>query len=91
MTEHESSLLALLARHNEAWNAHDLDGLMGLFADDCTFEASGGDEVCGTRYEGKSDVRNAFREVLTNFQNQLLQAATRYGLTPCSCTRPSHT
>lgn len=66
MTEHESSLLALLARHSEAWNDHDLDALMALFADDCTFEASGGDEVCGTRYEGKRDVRNAFAEVLAS-------------------------
>ncbi|MEX2424287.1 MAG: nuclear transport factor 2 family protein, partial [Acidimicrobiia bacterium] len=53
----------LLARHAEAWNRHDLDALMSLFADDCVFEASGGGEVCGTRYQGRNEVRRAFAEV----------------------------
>lgn len=62
MTEQE--LLALLDRHSEAWNSHDLADLMSLFADDCAFEASGGDEVTGRRYEGKPEVEAAFAEVL---------------------------
>ena len=49
--------------HIDAWNAHDLDRLMGLFSDDCVFEASGGSEVQGQRYEGKAAVREAFAEV----------------------------
>ncbi|HSJ28069.1 MAG TPA: nuclear transport factor 2 family protein, partial [Acidimicrobiia bacterium] len=48
----ERELLDLLVRHADAWNRHDLDDLMRLFADDCVFEASGGGEVCGTRYRG---------------------------------------
>ena len=56
-------LLNLLARHTEAWNRHDLDALMGLFAEDCVFEASGGNQVCGTRYRGKGEVRSAFADV----------------------------
>jgi steroid delta-isomerase-like uncharacterized protein len=59
----EPDLTDLLIRHNEAWNQHDLDGLMSLFADDCVFEASGGDEVCGRRYSGRDEVRAAFAEV----------------------------
>lgn len=62
MTEQE--LLALLDRHTAAWNSHDLSSLMSLFADDCVFEASGGDEVTGRRYEGKPAVEAAFAEVL---------------------------
>lgn len=54
----------LLALHTEAWNSHDLERLMGLFADDCVFEASGGDEVCGQRFSGREDVRAAFGAVL---------------------------
>jgi ketosteroid isomerase-like protein len=54
----------LLIEHTEAWNSHDVDRLMGLFADDCVFEASGGPEFDGRRYEGWAEVRTAFLEVL---------------------------
>jgi steroid delta-isomerase-like uncharacterized protein len=59
----QQDLLELLIRHTEAWNRHDLDGLMDLFDDDCVFEASGGDEVCGTLYQGRAEVRRAFADV----------------------------
>jgi len=63
-TEAGSELLGLLIRHTDAWNSHDLEDLMSLFADDCVFEASGGDEVTGKRFEGHVDVRRAFADVL---------------------------
>ena len=56
----DEPLLDILVSHTDAWNRHDLDALMTLFADDCVFEASGGDEVGGARYEGKREVREAF-------------------------------
>ncbi|MFZ0013270.1 MAG: nuclear transport factor 2 family protein [Acidimicrobiia bacterium] len=62
--EHGTELLNILERHTDAWNRHDLEGLMTLFADDCTFEASGGDEVFGRRYQGRAAVRQAFADVL---------------------------
>lgn len=62
----DSSLHGLLEQHTAAWNDHDLDGLMGLFTDDCVFEASGGNEVCGTRYEGREAVRQAFADVFAS-------------------------
>ena len=64
VAQSETDLLEVLTRHNEAWNDHDLDGLMDLFADDCVFEASGGPEACGTRYRGREEVRQAFADVL---------------------------
>jgi ketosteroid isomerase-like protein len=60
----QPDLLELLIKHTEAWNRHDLDDLMDLFDEACVFEASGGDEVCGTRYEGPIEVRQAFAGVL---------------------------
>jgi steroid delta-isomerase-like uncharacterized protein len=60
----DSNLEDLLIEHTEAWNRHDLESLMSLFAEDCVFEASGGDEVCGTRYRGHIEVKAAFAEVL---------------------------
>lgn len=64
MVDHRSELLDLLEAHNDAWNRHDIDGLMSLLSDDCVFEASGGDEVFGKRYQGQNDVRDAFVAVL---------------------------
>ncbi len=54
----------LLIEHTDAWNGHDVDRLMGLFADDCVFEASGGLESHGRRFRGRAQVRTAFAEVL---------------------------
>lgn len=57
-------LQALLIEHTDAWNSHDIDRLMRLFADDCMFDASGGPERYGRRFEGRDQVRAAFAEVL---------------------------
>ncbi len=44
-----------LARWNEAWNCHDLDGVMDLFHDDIVFE-----NWTGVRVEGKEHLRRAW-------------------------------
>jgi ketosteroid isomerase-like protein len=51
----------------DAWNRHDVDRLMTFMDDDCVFEASAGPEVCGTRYEGRDQVRNRYAEVFATF------------------------
>ena len=51
----------------DAWNRHDSDALMSFMAEDCVFEASGGPEVCGTRYAGYEAVRAGFEEVWATF------------------------
>jgi hypothetical protein len=53
----------LLIEHTEAWNSHDIDRLMALFTDDCVFEASGGADRCGRRFEGCAHVKAAFADV----------------------------
>jgi ketosteroid isomerase-like protein len=57
------ALNRLLIEHTDAWNSHDLRRLMGLFADDCVFDASAGPESHGRRFEGRTEVRTAFAEV----------------------------
>ena len=59
-----ADLHRLLVEHTDAWNSHDIDRLMSLFADDCVFEASGGPEFCGCRFGGRAQVRAAFQDVL---------------------------
>jgi steroid delta-isomerase-like uncharacterized protein len=58
------SLRRLLIEHADAWNSHDLDRLMMLFAEDCTFDASAGPDSHGRRFEGRAKVRAAFADVL---------------------------
>jgi ketosteroid isomerase-like protein len=42
-----------------AFNAHDLDRIMGFFADDCVLEMPRGRDPWGSRFEGKDAVRAA--------------------------------
>ena len=78
----QPDLLDLLIRHTEAWNRHDLDALMDLFDDDCVFEASGGDEVCGKRYQGHVEVRQAFAQVLESMPDANWGNGRHHGIAP---------
>jgi ketosteroid isomerase-like protein len=43
----------------DAFNAHDLDRIMGFFAEDCVLEMPRGAAPWGVRFEGKENVRQA--------------------------------
>ena len=43
----------------DAFNAHDLDRIMAMFAGDCVLETPRGMMSCGTRMEGREKVREA--------------------------------
>ena len=59
--------VAMLQAFAEAWNRHDADALMSFMADACVFEASAGEDVCGTRYVGRDAVRAGYLEVFAAF------------------------
>ena len=48
----------LLRQVAAAFNRHDLDAIMAAFSDDCVFESPRGPDPWGTRFAGKSEVRN---------------------------------
>jgi ketosteroid isomerase-like protein len=48
----------LLRQVADAFNRHDLDTIMAAFSDDCVFESPRGPDPWGTRFVGKSEVRN---------------------------------
>lgn len=50
----------LATRYADAWNAHDLDAIMALHADDTDYQMDGG----GTVYRGKDAVRAKFASQL---------------------------
>lgn len=52
-----------LAATFDAFNRHDVDGVMNVFADDCVFYTVGGADVYGTRIEGGEAIANAFSAV----------------------------
>ena len=53
----DETILNALVSLCDAFNAHDLDRIMSLFADDCLLEMPRGHDPWGTRFVGKSAVR----------------------------------
>ena len=51
----------------DAWNRHDVDGLMSFMSDDCVFESSAGEDARGTRYEGMEAVRRGYAKAWEDF------------------------
>lgn len=47
----------------DAFNRHDIDGVMACFAEDCVFYTVGGDEVFGSKIEGATAIAEAFSAV----------------------------
>ena len=52
-----SPMLATLEHVLDAFNRHDLDAIMGFFAEDCMFDAPRGPDPWGRRFVGKAQVR----------------------------------
>jgi steroid delta-isomerase-like uncharacterized protein len=59
--------VVLLERFIGAWNAHDVDAIMELFDDDCTYLASFGPQKDGTTYRGRDAVRAGVSAYLASF------------------------
>lgn len=47
----------------DAFNRHDIDGVMHFFAEDCIFNAVGGPEIYGARFTGHQAIADAFSGV----------------------------
>lgn len=56
-----------LATFTQAWNDKDIDKLMEHMADDCTFMASVGSEVEGSKWIGRDKVREGFASLWVNY------------------------
>lgn len=52
-----------LANTFDAFNRHDIDGVMKCFAEDCVFYTVGGAEAHGTKIEGAPAIAEAFSAV----------------------------
>jgi ketosteroid isomerase-like protein len=67
MQSRDRELENLLAAFADAWNRHDVDGLMSMMTDDGVFEASAGNHVDGERHEGQQAVRAAYAAVFDQY------------------------
>jgi len=68
MTNHSGEVtVEFLEAFADAWNRHDVDDLMSFMTDDCVFESSGGEDECGTRYEGVEAVRKGYSKAWKDF------------------------
>ena len=53
----------LLSKFSDAFNSHNVGALMACMTEDCVFDAVGGSEVHGVRFEGQAAVAKAFEQV----------------------------
>jgi ketosteroid isomerase-like protein len=67
-----------LANYSDAWNAHDIDTIMGYMTNDCIFETGGGSEKYGTRFEGFDAVRLRFIEVWADIPDVRFEGALHF-------------
>jgi reactive intermediate/imine deaminase len=59
--------LALLDKFAEAYNRHDVDGIMSLMTEDCSFVSYFGPDACGQRFSGAEQVRTRVTAGLQDF------------------------
>jgi ketosteroid isomerase-like protein len=51
----------------DAFNTHDIKGIMAHMTDDCVFEASAGPDFNGEKFTGQKQVKKAFESVFASF------------------------
>lgn len=61
----DASIRAVLDELSAAFNAHDIDRIMGFFAEDCSLDLPRGSEPHGSRFVGRDEVR---RGLMTRFE-----------------------
>jgi ketosteroid isomerase-like protein len=63
----DSTVLKLLDRFMDAWNAHDIDTLLDCMTEDGVFHASAGPSPLGATYAGKEELRKGYTAVWETF------------------------
>jgi len=74
MSDHVS--YELLKGFLEAFNRHDLDSIMGYFADNCVFYMPRGAKPRGDQYIGKNEVRAGLAKRLREFRMYIMETTS---------------
>jgi ketosteroid isomerase-like protein len=72
-TSAADATLTLVQRFESAYNQHDVDGLMSVMTDDCTFEIVAPVQEGGGRWEGRAAVRTALSGLQAAFPGYVLE------------------
>jgi steroid delta-isomerase-like uncharacterized protein len=78
MSKSESGIRAVLA-FNEAFNRHDVDGMMALMSDDCLFENTY-PPPDGTAYKGREAVTKLWRDFFRESPQAHIEIEEIFGL-----------
>ena len=62
----------------DAWNAHDVEGIVSFFADDCEFHASVGPELMGASYAGRDEIRKGVTAFFERFPDGKFEDASAW-------------
>ncbi len=62
----------------DAWNAHDVEGIVSFFADDCEFHASVGPELMGASYAGRDEIRKGVTAFFERFPDGRFEDASAW-------------
>jgi len=75
--------LESVRRFNEAFNRHDVDGVMAAMTDDCVFENTN-PAPDGKRYQGQAEVRAFWQRFFQNYPDALFEAVEMFAAgDPC--------
>jgi len=56
-----------LDAYAQAWNCHDVDGILAAMTEDCVMETSAGPEVWGRRFRGQAEVRQGIEALFWQY------------------------
>ena len=76
MSENNEVTSEFLARFTQAWNEQDIDSLMSHMCNDdaCTFMASVGNDVEGSKWVGREAVREGFASLYIGYPDAHFEA-----------------
>ncbi|MFQ5873309.1 MAG: nuclear transport factor 2 family protein [Dehalococcoidia bacterium] len=84
--EATAATLETIKRFNEAFNRHDVDGIMELMTEDCVFE-NGMPAPDGQRLEGQAAVRGAWEQLFSTFHNAVFEEEELFAAADRSISR----
>lgn len=70
--------LRLLAAFGNAFNAHDIEGVMACMTEDCVFLTSAGANAEGDRHEGACAVRDAISAIFSSLPDAMWTAKAEH-------------
>ena len=77
MVQQQTTTAEVIERFSEAFNRHDVDGIMALMTDDCAFEDTE-PRPDGTRYEGQAAVRGYWERFFASSPNAYFETEDQF-------------